>query len=233
MKNLINIVRQGHNVGTLATYVWVKSEGADRASMAQSITPFTISGKESYQYCKAGSQCGSSIHPRLGEVRRGRQSIAGSKHNSLYHFWQRLVVPSGRLKDYRLTRLREEEEARKLLFYLKSEEERPTRLREEEEARKRVKVVVVVVVVGKPSSYSDTADTITECSSPSLLPLHFAPLLSSMHVHYVHARLPSLPPKPGTETDRRDESENERKEGGERGNLGFLLSSLLVASLRG
>ncbi|RZS27636.1 hypothetical protein BHM03_00061148 [Ensete ventricosum] len=26
---------------------------------------------------------GSSIHPRLGEVRRDRQSIAGSKHNSL------------------------------------------------------------------------------------------------------------------------------------------------------
>ncbi|RZS18525.1 hypothetical protein BHM03_00050816 [Ensete ventricosum] len=35
---------------------------------------------------------GSSIHPRLGEVRRGRQSIAGSKHNSLYHFWQRFIL---------------------------------------------------------------------------------------------------------------------------------------------
>ncbi|RWW18162.1 hypothetical protein BHE74_00031310, partial [Ensete ventricosum] len=32
---------------------------------------------------------GSSIHPRLGEVRGGRQSITGSKHNTLYHFWQR------------------------------------------------------------------------------------------------------------------------------------------------
>ncbi|RWW55643.1 hypothetical protein BHE74_00037700 [Ensete ventricosum] len=35
---------------------------------------------------------GSSIHPRLGEVRRGRQSIAGSKHNSFYHFWQRFTL---------------------------------------------------------------------------------------------------------------------------------------------
>ncbi|RWV86624.1 hypothetical protein GW17_00051466, partial [Ensete ventricosum] len=34
----------------------------------------------------------SSIHPRLGEVRRGRQSIAGSKHNSLYYFWQRFTL---------------------------------------------------------------------------------------------------------------------------------------------
>ncbi|RWW40866.1 hypothetical protein BHE74_00035491, partial [Ensete ventricosum] len=34
----------------------------------------------------------SSIHPRLGEVRRGRQSIAGSKHNSLYHYWQRFIL---------------------------------------------------------------------------------------------------------------------------------------------
>ncbi|RWW53720.1 hypothetical protein BHE74_00039767 [Ensete ventricosum] len=61
-----------------------------------------------------------------------------------------LVVPSGRLKDYRLTRLREEEEARKLLFYLKSEEERPTRLREEEEARKRVKSPVALVCLIDP-----------------------------------------------------------------------------------
>ncbi|RWV77167.1 hypothetical protein GW17_00062045 [Ensete ventricosum] len=35
---------------------------------------------------------GSSIHPRLGEVRRGWQSIAGSKHNSIYHFWQRFTL---------------------------------------------------------------------------------------------------------------------------------------------
>ncbi|CAL9779882.1 unnamed protein product, partial [Musa acuminata subsp. burmannicoides] len=34
-----------------------------------------------------------SIHPRLGEVRGGRQSIAGSMHNSLYHFWQRFTTP--------------------------------------------------------------------------------------------------------------------------------------------
>ncbi|RRT50454.1 hypothetical protein B296_00016037 [Ensete ventricosum] len=31
----------------------------------------------------------SSIHPRLGEDSGGRQSITGSKHNTLYHFWQR------------------------------------------------------------------------------------------------------------------------------------------------
>ncbi|RRT35310.1 hypothetical protein B296_00051829 [Ensete ventricosum] len=37
--------------------------------------------------CMKSPTSGSSIHPRLGEVRRGRQSIAGSKHNSLYHFW--------------------------------------------------------------------------------------------------------------------------------------------------
>ncbi|RZR72304.1 hypothetical protein BHM03_00012136 [Ensete ventricosum] len=35
---------------------------------------------------------GSSIHPRLGEARRGRQSIVGSNHNSLYHFWQRFTL---------------------------------------------------------------------------------------------------------------------------------------------
>ncbi|RWW02064.1 hypothetical protein BHE74_00042981 [Ensete ventricosum] len=34
----------------------------------------------------------STIHPRLGEVRRGWQSIAGSKHNFLYHFWQKFTL---------------------------------------------------------------------------------------------------------------------------------------------
>ncbi|RWW53352.1 hypothetical protein BHE74_00040166, partial [Ensete ventricosum] len=34
----------------------------------------------------------NSIHPRLGEVRKGRQSIAGSKHNSHYHFLQRFIL---------------------------------------------------------------------------------------------------------------------------------------------
>ncbi|RZS01830.1 hypothetical protein BHM03_00031761 [Ensete ventricosum] len=28
----------------------------------------------------------------MGEVRRGRQSTTGSKHNSLYHFWQRFTL---------------------------------------------------------------------------------------------------------------------------------------------
>ncbi|RRT73438.1 hypothetical protein B296_00001211 [Ensete ventricosum] len=36
----------------------------------------------------------SSIHLRLGEVKGGRQSIAGSEHNSLYHFWQRFTYPT-------------------------------------------------------------------------------------------------------------------------------------------
>ncbi|RWV81895.1 hypothetical protein BHE74_00046115 [Ensete ventricosum] len=35
---------------------------------------------------------GSSIHPCLGEAKRGRQSIAGSNHNSLYHFWKRFTL---------------------------------------------------------------------------------------------------------------------------------------------
>ncbi|RWV95166.1 hypothetical protein GW17_00042235 [Ensete ventricosum] len=32
---------------------------------------------------------GSSIHPRLSKVSGAGKSIAGSKHNTLYHFWQR------------------------------------------------------------------------------------------------------------------------------------------------
>ncbi|RRT35992.1 hypothetical protein B296_00051395 [Ensete ventricosum] len=32
---------------------------------------------------------GSSIHPRLSEVSRANKSIAGSEHDTLYHFWQR------------------------------------------------------------------------------------------------------------------------------------------------
>ncbi|RWV87177.1 hypothetical protein GW17_00050859, partial [Ensete ventricosum] len=35
---------------------------------------------------------GSFIHPRLSEVIGGWQSIAGSKHNSLYHFWQQFTL---------------------------------------------------------------------------------------------------------------------------------------------
>ncbi|RWW54438.1 hypothetical protein BHE74_00038985 [Ensete ventricosum] len=35
---------------------------------------------------------GSSIHPCLGEVNGGRQSNAGSKHNTLYHFWQWSII---------------------------------------------------------------------------------------------------------------------------------------------
>ncbi|RWV89607.1 hypothetical protein GW17_00048238, partial [Ensete ventricosum] len=35
-------------LGAPSTHVWVKSEGAGRASRAQSITPFTISGKGSH-----------------------------------------------------------------------------------------------------------------------------------------------------------------------------------------
>ncbi|RWW35679.1 hypothetical protein BHE74_00059357 [Ensete ventricosum] len=32
---------------------------------------------------------GSSIYPRLSEVSGAGKSIAGSEHNTLYHFWQR------------------------------------------------------------------------------------------------------------------------------------------------
>ena len=35
---------------------------------------------------------GSSIHPRLSEVNGAGRAIAGSKHNSLYHFWQRFTI---------------------------------------------------------------------------------------------------------------------------------------------
>ncbi|RWW11099.1 hypothetical protein BHE74_00026407 [Ensete ventricosum] len=31
---------------------------------------------------------GSSIHPCLSEVNGAGKSIAGSEHNTLYHFWQ-------------------------------------------------------------------------------------------------------------------------------------------------
>ncbi|RWV98898.1 hypothetical protein GW17_00038226 [Ensete ventricosum] len=34
----------------------------------------------------------SSIHPHLDEVIGGRQSITGSKHNSLYHLWQKFTL---------------------------------------------------------------------------------------------------------------------------------------------
>lgn len=85
------------------------------------------------------------------------------------------------------------------------------------------------VVVGKPSSYSDTADTINGGSPPPLLPLHFAPLLVlCMFITYMHV----CPPRLGTETDRRDESENEREEGGEGGSrVPVLFSSCGVSSL--
>ncbi|RRT33814.1 hypothetical protein B296_00044154 [Ensete ventricosum] len=32
---------------------------------------------------------GSSIHPRLSGVSGADKSIAGSEHNTIYHFWQR------------------------------------------------------------------------------------------------------------------------------------------------
>ncbi|RRT34681.1 hypothetical protein B296_00030417 [Ensete ventricosum] len=35
------------------------------------------------------STFGSSIHPRLSEVSGADKSIASSKHNTLYHFWQK------------------------------------------------------------------------------------------------------------------------------------------------
>ncbi|RWW15210.1 hypothetical protein GW17_00020962 [Ensete ventricosum] len=35
---------------------------------------------------------GSFIHPRLSEAIGGRQSIAGSKHNTFYHFLQRSII---------------------------------------------------------------------------------------------------------------------------------------------
>ena len=34
----------------------------------------------------------SSTHPRLSEVNGADRAIAGSKHNSLYHFWQRFTI---------------------------------------------------------------------------------------------------------------------------------------------
>ncbi|RRT39392.1 hypothetical protein B296_00025608, partial [Ensete ventricosum] len=37
-------------LGAPSTHVWVKSEGAGKASRAQSIAPFTISSKGSYYH---------------------------------------------------------------------------------------------------------------------------------------------------------------------------------------
>ncbi|RWW29970.1 hypothetical protein BHE74_00056683 [Ensete ventricosum] len=50
---------------------------------------------------------GSSIHPRLTKVIGGQQSIAGSKHNTLYHFWQRSIISTNTIiqKDMRITKL--------------------------------------------------------------------------------------------------------------------------------
>ncbi|RRT67896.1 hypothetical protein B296_00024041, partial [Ensete ventricosum] len=78
-------------LGAPSTHVWVKLEGADRASQALSIIPFTIfdKGPKYPTNTRKSHISESSIHPRLGEVRGGRQCIAGSKHNTLYHFWQR------------------------------------------------------------------------------------------------------------------------------------------------
>ncbi|RRT74437.1 hypothetical protein B296_00010178, partial [Ensete ventricosum] len=43
-------------LGAPSTHVWVKSEGAGRASWAQSITPFTISSKGSHYPTNIGVQ---------------------------------------------------------------------------------------------------------------------------------------------------------------------------------
>ncbi|URE22562.1 hypothetical protein MUK42_17725 [Musa troglodytarum] len=143
-------------------------------------------------------------------------------------------------EEEQLTRLREEVEARK-------HEEEETQKKEETEKSKagcscRKAEAVVLTPLNRlcllhlllPRLHRAWGMTPRPPSTEALL-LPFYPSLrsplSSVHVHYVHARVPS-PPRLGTETDRRDESENEREERGEGGSrVPILFSSCGVSSL--